>query len=240
MEKYHLKDIVAEDAHTIYIHYPTEICCGQQSADRDAWGCLWIKDEGSEKPSFDSSCCKLGEVDIVPFPEMREEEWEELGNEFNFTAKKGKKIILVFDVGTFSRAAMLIGYKELMDAMVADPGCVKELFVALAHFYNEGIRMCAKHIRIDSVSICCRWADDNNMYLTVSQWREFVKSGLLRTVRASHAVGAKCELVCKGCTEHIISDFVEMGLDELTLSGKYNDIDAIKARYSRYLSMKFV
>ena len=201
----------------------------------DGFGMPWIVNEMGPVP--DERVHLITDItrwrEQVTFPDLDAIDW----------AAKAEKDSAGFDSvnqvfeygmgnGPFERLLDLMGYQELIYALLDEPEACHDFFDAYVEYRIKHIGLVARHYKhVDFITIYDDVAYQYGPFLTMETYREFIKPAHIRINRAIRDCGIIPINHCCGKAELLINDFIEEGAAAWTSLQPINDIVSLQKEY---------
>lgn len=134
--------------------------------------------------------------------------------------------------GPFERLLDLMGYQELIYALLDEPEACHDFFDAYVEYRIKHINLVAKYYKyVDFITIYDDVAYQHGPFLTMEVYREFIKPAHTRINDAIKACGIIPINHCCGKAEQLIEDFIDEGAAAWTSLQPMNDIVSLQKKY---------
>lgn len=172
----------------------------------------------------------------VHFPDLEDRDWEALAEKDtkNWDRENRFSIVQMYN-GMFERAHLMMGFEEVLCALMEDPEVMEDWFRTFTDYRISLIRHIGKYYRPDAVMIFDDYSAKDSMMMSMSVWRSLIKPQIQRMVDAAHEMGMFYILHCCGYMRPMIEDFMEMGVDAVHPVQVANRPQELKQKYGKDL-----
>lgn len=146
----------------------------------------------------------------------------------------GKDRYLIGDLGLsgFSIMCLMRGFEELLVDLYAEPEYVKWLADRVFGIEEEIIRLLPEY-GFDALGLADDYGTQNNLFISVPMWREFIKPRLIRQVELAHSLGLDVYLHSCGKIIDLIPEIIDCGVDVLNLGQvSLNGVEELGRRFA--------
>ena len=175
----------------------------------------------------------------VTFPDLTQYDWPSIAaEETKNWDRENKYSVVMIKNGCFERTHHLMGFEEVLMALLEEPEAYKELLNAICDYKVELIKIIGTYYKPDVIMMHDDYGANDRMMMSLDTWREFFKEPLSRLVATAHEYGMVYEHHSCGHIEPIISDLIEIGVDAINpLQRPCNDIEKIKKLYGGKITL---
>lgn len=200
----------------------------------DGFGVLWNWDDTGPCPStaefLVTDITKWKET--VRFPDLDTIDWAaKAEKELAGVDRTVQCVEYCMGNGPFERLLALMGYEELVYALVDEPEACMEFFEAHTDYRIKYLEKVAAYYKPDFVSCFDDVAFEGGLFLTKAQYKEFIKPQHKRFNDRAYELGIKPIQHCCGKAEVLIEDFIEEGAVAWTSVQPTNDIASLLQKY---------
>lgn len=198
----------------------------------DDWGCGWLWNtpeymgQAVHHPLADWSALKAYRP---PDPMTGEEGVALMARE---AAADGHRHFVFVDGGeVFQRMIFLRGMEPLMVDLHEDRGQVYTLRDAIVRVCLQRIERWGATGLVDGVILRDDWGTQRALMVRPEVWRRVFRPAYQQLVAAIHATGAYASFHSDGVIDAILSDLVDLGVDEVNPQAHVMDIEALGQRF---------
>ena len=201
----------------------------------DEFGVEYIYNEEAKGPVMKPGTQVLKEIENwrnLKFPDLENRDWEAAAARDTATWDRENRfsIVQMFN-GMFERAHMMMGFEDVLCALLTDEEEMGDWFKAFTDYRCGLIRKIAKYYKPDAVMIFDDYGTKNSMMFSPEVFRELIKPQLKRLVDTAHECGMYYILHGCGYYKPIFPDVVEIGVDAAHPVQVSNDPIELKAKY---------
>ncbi len=183
----------------------------------DEFGVEYIYNEEARGPVLKPGTQKINNVEDwreIKFPDLESRDWKGAveRDTANWDRKNRFSIVSMFN-GMFERAHLMMGFENVLIAMMIDPDEIGGWFKRFTDYRVNLIRYIAKYYKPDAVMIYDDYGANDSMMFSPELFRDLIKPQLKRLVDAAHECGMYYLLHGCGYYKPIFPDIVEIGVD---------------------------
>ena len=171
--------------------------------------------------------------DFVKFPDVKDRNWEaaRARTKAMWAKKDQLQGYFVGNMGAFERICAMMGHTNGLMAPYDDEEAYQAYVDAYADYRIGQFQLLKEYLDIDFVMMHDDWGNQENMFMSPEQWRQFYKEPERRMAKAAHDLGMKYMHHSCGYITPIVGDLVEIGVDSWHSVQPMNDLKSIKAAY---------
>ncbi|MFV0528967.1 MAG: uroporphyrinogen decarboxylase family protein [Lachnospiraceae bacterium] len=201
----------------------------------DEFGVEYIYNEEAKGPIMRPGTQRLKEIEDwhdLPFPDLEHRDWEAAAKRdtSGWDRENRFSIVQLFN-GMFERAHMMMGFEDVLCALLADPEEMQGWFEKFTDYRIELIRHIAKYYKPDAIMIFDDYGAKESMMFGPDVFRELIKPQLKRMIDTAHECGLYYILHGCGYYKPIFADIVALGADAVHPVQVMNDPEELKAKY---------
>jgi uroporphyrinogen decarboxylase len=152
----------------------------------------------------------------IRVPALREE--ERMSGVPAFLERCGERYRLAsFDLRGFTVYALLRGFEQAMEDILADPLGFAALMDRILQFEGELMRMAARH-GFRGIHFADDWGTQSGLMIAPDLWRRLLRPRYARQFALARELGLHTWYHCCGNFETILDDFHEIGADVINVS----------------------
>lgn len=176
----------------------------------------------------------------VVFPDLEQYDWEVAAEMDTAHVDRETRIPMLTDVnGIFERAHALMGYEDLLMAMMEEPEECYEFFGAIADHKIALHRKYAQYYKPEWITYHDDWGNTKSLFFSPQTFRELIKPHTKRIVDNLLELGIIPELHSHGKIELIMDDIVELGFKIVDPLEPVNDLLTIREKYAGKICLCF-
>lgn len=174
----------------------------------------------------------------VTFPDLDSVDWEKCAKEETaHWDRKNRLSMMMLENGIFERSQHLLGFENALVDMLAEQEDYEDLLDAITDFKCRVLEIIGTYYKPDIVMCHDDYGTANSIMINPETWREIFKPRVKRLVDTAHRYGMIYEHHSCGYIEPIIGDMVEIGVDSLNPLQVCNDLETIKKKYGKKLTL---
>ncbi len=206
----------------------------------DGYGCLWATDATGQVPVPGHPV--LTDItrwkEQVQFPDLASIDWESKAENELAPLDRGTQVLeYCMGNGPFERLLDLMGMEELVYAMVDEEEAVKDFYKAYLEYRLTFLDYIAKYYRPELVEVYDDVAYMTGMFLTKTQYEEFIMPVHKAFNDAVYQMGALPVRHCCGKAESLIEDFIAEGAVAWSSVEPRNDIEGLLKKYGGRITL---
>lgn len=201
----------------------------------DEFGVEYEYNEESRGPVMRPGARRLESVDDwydLKFPNVVGRDWEAAAarDTAGWDRENRFSIVQLFN-GMFERAHMMMGFEDVLCALLTDKKTMAEWFQAFTDYRITLIRHIAKYYKPDAIMVFDDYAAKSAMLFSPDIFRELIKPQLRRMIDTAHECGLFYIVHCCGYVKPIFADIVELGADAIHPIQVTNNPVKLKEQY---------
>lgn len=201
----------------------------------DEFGVEYEYNEESRGPVMRPGTRRLETIEDwknIEFPNLADRDWEAAAarDTANWDRNNRFSIVQLFN-GMFERAHMMMGFEDVLCALLTDAETMEEWFRAFTDYRIALIRQIAKYYKPDAIMVFDDYAAKDAMLFHPDIFRELIKPQLRRMIDTAHECGLYYIVHCCGYVKPILADIVELGADAIHPIQVMNDPIELKKQY---------
>lgn len=201
----------------------------------DEFGVEYEYNEEARGPVMRPGTRRLKEIEDwrkMEFPDLENRDWEAAATRdtAGWDRENRFSIVQLFN-GMFERAHMMMGFEDVLCALLTDPEEMAGWFQTFTDYRVKLIRYIAKYYKPDAVMIFDDYGAKESMMFSPEVFRDLIKPQLKRLVDAAHECGLYYILHGCGYFKPIFPDIVELGVDAVHPIQVANDPVELKNKY---------
>ena len=207
---------------------------------KDEFGVEFVYDKESRGPvvrpgykAFD----EIADWHNLIFPDVENRDWEALAakDTANWDRENKFSIVQMYN-GMFERAHIMMGFQEVLMALLEEPEEMEEWFQTFTDYRCKVIKKIGQYYKPDAIMIFDDYGAKQSMMFSPSIWREMIKPQLKRMVDTAHECGMFYILHGCGYYKPIFPDIVELGVDAVHPVQVSNNPEELKENYGDKIS----
>lgn len=204
---------------------------------KDEFGVEFVYDKESRGPVVRPGYKTFDEIEEwhnLVFPDLENRDWEALAakDTANWDRENKFSIVQLYN-GMFERAHIMMGFQEVLMALLEEPEEMEAWFKAFTDYRCALIKKIAQYYKPDAIMIFDDYGAKQSMMFSPSIWREMIKPQLKRMVDTAHECGMFYILHGCGYYKPIFPDIVELGVDGVHPVQVSNDPMELKEKYGK-------
>ncbi len=204
---------------------------------KDEFGVEYIYDEESRGPVVRPGYRAFQDIDKwhdLIFPDLENRDWEALAAKDTARWDRENKFSIVqMYNGMFERAHIMMGFQEVLMALLEEPEEMAEWFRVFTDYRCGLIRKIARYYKPDAVMVFDDYGAKESMMFSPAIWRDMIKPQLKRMVDTAHDCGLFYILHGCGYYKPVFPDIVELGVDGVHPVQVSNNPGELKDKYGR-------
>lgn len=205
----------------------------------DEFGVQFIYDEESRGPAVKPGTRvfeNIGDWHSLKFPDLENRDWEAIAakDTANWDRQNKFSIVQMYN-GMFERAHIMMGFQEVLMALIEEPDEMEGWFQAFTDYRCDLIKKIAQYYKPDAVMIFDDYGAKNSMMFSPNTWRELIKPQLKRMIDTAHECGMYYILHGDGFYRPIFPDIVELGADAVHPVQTCNNPKELKCQYGKQI-----
>lgn len=206
---------------------------------KDEFGVEYVYDKESRGPVVRPGYKTFNEIEewhSIVFPDLENRDWEALAakDTANWDRENKFSIVQMYN-GMFERAHIMMGFQEVLMALLEEPEEMEEWFKVYTDYRCALIKKIAQYYKPDAVMIFDDYGAKQSMMFSPGIWREMIKPQLKRLVDTAHDCGLYYILHGCGYYKPIFPDIVELGVDATHPVQVSNDPKELKDKYGKQI-----
>ena len=171
--------------------------------------------------------------DFIKFPDFKDKDWEAARQRTKAMWAKKDQLqgYYVGNMGAFERICAMMGHANGLMAPYDDEDAYQAYVDAYADYRINLFGLLKEYLDIDFVMMHDDWGNQENMFLSPEQWRQFYKEPERRMAKAAHDLGMHYMHHSCGYITPIVGDLVEIGVDSWHSVQPMNDLKMLKETY---------
>jgi len=145
--------------------------------------------------------------------------------------RENRMSLCMFLNGPFERLMTLMGFENGVCAFLETPDEVHEFFDALTDYKCRYLKILKEYFGFDIIVYHDDWGNNQNMFISMDMWREFIKPYIQRVIDCTHELGMIFEMHSCGYIRPTVPELVEMGIDALQPLQYCNEVEEIKKEF---------
>lgn len=163
------------------------------------------------------------------FPDLEIYDWEAAAAKDMAGVNRVEQIPLIIDLnGIFERSHALMGFEDILVAMLEEPEVCYELFGAIADHKIRLHKKYAEYYKPEWIEYHDDWGNSKNLFFPPRVFRELLKPHTQRIVENLLSLDIIPQLHSHGKIVDIMDDVVEMGFKVVDPIEPVNDVQAVK------------
>jgi hypothetical protein len=209
----------------------------------DMWGCkwVWLEGEPAATPSPFPEDLVLTDIkkwrEQVAFPEIGGEDFSVQQAAIEAADLHDKLICTGMVCGIFERAHMLMGFEELLIAMLEEPEEVNALYGAIANHKLRVVDAILEHYRPDWIHSHDDWGSKTSMFFSPDTWRALIKPHWAQVYGYIRSKGIIVSHHSDTWNEPIVEDMADIGINIWQGVLPSNDIPVIQRRLAGRMAL---
>ena len=207
---------------------------------KDEFGVEFVYDKESRGPVVRPGYKAFDEISDwhkLIFPDVENRDWEALAakDTANWDRENKFSIVQMYN-GMFERAHIMMGFQEVLMALLEEPEEMEEWFQTFTDYRCKVIKKIGQYYKPDAIMIFDDYGAKQSMMFSPSIWREMIKPQLKRMVDTAHECGMFYILHGCGYYKPIFPDIVELGVDAVHPVQVSNNPEELKEKYGDKIS----
>lgn len=175
--------------------------------------------------------------EILKAPDLSGIDWEKMARKDMAHIDRTQTAVMAgLHSGYFQALVNMMGYVEGCCALYEEPEEVKAMLEYMSNFYCEVERNVMKYYKPDIWSIVDDCSTARSPFISVEQYREFIKPFAAREASIAKEAGVYVDMHCCGSCACFIDDWLEMGVSSWQPAQVMNDLEGIRKKYGDKLA----